>query len=471
MKQQLRRRTIVFFCVTFFIVPSLFAQGNRPSWIDADPESKESYIGIAKTIKSTLTDTLSVTRYKEETYLDALWRIANQMPWGVDKEKSLFAVLYNKGLYKSSLNDVLLAEIRKSPFFKLKDEWEDEDEYWCYATIRKEDAENFIEHLVQNRRISAERIYSEAKNIQTNGNIYHAALKYVEALDSLHPAIFRFLPMRIDTGYVDFGEQLYDSYLNVYKDIRISTDVNIIPAIYNEGVPIELFVKVTQDSIPLQKVGIITTFKGDISVDPTTDNEGNCCFIINNIESNKNDQFINFAIDTDYLTDIPAVYGTNALKEASHFPSLRVPIKLFSPNTSIFINTQDSLLEENLKQIWRNAKDDVSFTKHIDSTDIVVDTELNIAKEKDISTNKYQLTRYNATMSIKARGVVDNSILLDYTLEDFKISLPSSRQETHVRESVIWQISKQLKREFTPIVNEYKFDKRSIVWNSLKPIK
>lgn len=121
-------------------------------------------------------------------------------------------------------------------------------------------------------------------------------------------------------------------------------------------------------------------------------------------------------------------------------------------------------------QIWRNSREDVKFTKSIDSADIVVDIELAIEKEKDIATANYQLTQYCALLNVVANGVANNILLVDYNIKDFRIVLPTSRNDEKVREAVIREINRQMERKLPDYVEGYKYDKREIIWNSLIPI-
>jgi hypothetical protein len=112
-----------------------------------------------------------------------------------------------------------------------------------------------------------------------------------------------------DTGFVDLGCMVYESYLNVYKGLTMTTEVNAFPAVYGEDVPGAYAVTVTQNGVPVRNLGIIPEFEGVISADPTTDDQGRCLFSIDNISSKSPNQIISFTIDTDYLLELPSAYG------------------------------------------------------------------------------------------------------------------------------------------------------------------
>ena len=179
---------------------------------------------------------------------------------------------------------------------------------------------------------------------------------------------------------------------------------------------------------------------------------------------------IGLTIDTEYLMDLPAVYGCNAIEGRHLFPSLKLPVQLFNPNAYVKINTAptDSLLQKGLKTLWVNNRDDVELVERFDSADIIVDVEVGIVKEKDIPTEKYQFVQYNTSLNIKVNGVADNVLLTEYGIKDFKLMLPATRTEAQVRQAALREMMRQMNREFPDYLKKYEFDKREIKWRSLK---
>lgn len=468
----MKRMMVSLLCLAI-AVSALQAQGKMPSWVKKVPVRKDAHIGIASVIKPTPMDTIPFNpNYKEDTRRAALWKVAAQLPWEIEQTSSLFAVLSEKGLYKSSLNDVLLSQMQVSPVFATFEEWESDTEYWCFYSIKKAEGKDFIEQLVENTKSTGERMYAEAKHLQEQGFLYKAARKYIETLDSLHPAIFRFLPIANDTGFVDLGQMVYKSYLDVYKDIDMTTAVVAMPAVYGEEIPGVYAVSVSQKGNPVRDFGLIPEFDGLVNAEPTTNGEGKYFFSIGNVSSKDVCQLLSFKIDSVCLLDLPPIYGCNALENRHSFPSINIPIKLFNPKvyTKINVADTDSLLKLSLENIWNNERNDVLLTECDDSADVVVEYSVNIAKEKSIDTEKYHFVQYNGGLCIKVKGVVDDVLLTEYEIEDFKIMLPASRTEAQVRQSILREMSRQLKREFPDKVNGFYFDKRELVWRSLVAI-
>ena len=452
------------------IATSLVAQDYRPSWIETPPQNDSTYRGIVKVVKPLDLDSLSVEIYKQKGRSDALWEVFTQMPWNIEQEHSLYASLLRERLYNTSLYGILSGEMEKSSFFMFE-EWEDGNEYWCHASVTMQDAEEFIEQLIYRSKNSGYRLYNEARRLQANGCIYRAARKYVEALDSIHPAIFRFLPILKDSVCVDLGREIYNGYLNVYKNVVMTSETKDIVAIYGKGVPMDFSFLVTQDGVPLPNLEIMSKFEGLVNVSPSTDVNGECRFSIGRITSEEKNQHLEFMIDAEALTDLPPVYGCNAIKNEISFPSFEIPIHLEEPQTLVLINTQDTLLKQRIEQIWMSNRADVKFTEHPDLADIVVNVDLNIEKEKYITTEYYRLAQYNTSLHIKANEIVDNKPILEYEIKDLKIVLPASRNDEHTQQTVKHEVIRQLEREFPDYVKEYKFDIRKIIWNSLNPAK
>ena len=465
-------RKFIFSFGGLLLCSMLFAQGKRPAWTQKAPKDTNAYHGIVQVIKPTPMDTIPLDpNYKENAIKNAMLKVAALIPWEVDEKASLLAKLSGEGRYKVSLEDVLYKSMVESPLFKLQ-VWENETEYWCYYTITKKDVELFLNQLLEQTAFSAQSIYEEALTLHKEGYIYRAALKYVEALDSLHPIIFRSMPVANDTGYVDLGHLIYDSYLNVYQGIAINTEVKAIPAIRGEGVPGTYAVKVTQNGVPLRKLGIVTTFEGVASADPTTDDAGNCWFHIDNVTSKVPVQHIGFSIDTEYLMDLPLIYGDNPLEGRNLFPSLKIPVNLFNPRTYTKFNTEasDSSLYKSLENIWKLNRNDAMITERFDSADVVVETSINIVKEQEIPTNKYLFVQYNAGMRLVVKSVDDDNVLCEYVIKDFKITLPSTRTEAQVRQSALREMTRQMNRELPKKVEEFNFNKREKVWKQLSAI-
>ena len=465
----IRKIATAIVCLTI-ATTSMYAQGKMPSWVKKTPTPKDAYIGIATAIKPTPMDTIPFNpNYKEDTRRSALWKVANQLPWQIDQKASLCAILSMKGMYKASLNEVLFSEIQRSPLFSTYQEWETETEYWCYYSIKMTDAQQFVENLVSSTMATGERLYAEAKSLQQQGYLYKAAQKYIETLDSLHPAIFRFLPVANDTGYVDLGSMVYESYQNIYKGITMTSDVKAFPAVYGEKIPGEYAVTVTQNGVPVRNLGIIPEFEGIITADPTTDEEGKCVFSIDNVSSKSLNQIIGFKIDTEYLLDLPLAYGCNALADYNIFPSLKLPVTLFNPKTltKIDVAAKDSILRRSLENLWTSNRVDATLIERYDSADVLVEYAVDITKEKAIDTDKYHFVQYNANLNVKAKGIADDVELIDYDIKDFKIMLPASRTEAQVRQSALREMIRQLNRELPSKIEEFKFDKRELVWRSI----
>ena len=127
-------------------------------------------------------------------------------------------------------------------------------------------------------------------------------------------------------------------------------------------------------------------------------------------------------------------------------------------------------LRQNLSNLWTVNRRDAVLTERYDSADVVVETEVDINKETEISTEKYQFVQYNAGMRVIVKGIADDKVLTEYIIKDFKITLPASRSEAQVRQSVLREMGRQMNRELPKFVKEFKFDKREIVWRQLTSV-
>lgn len=483
-KLQTRRMVMVLLCIVL-ITKTLCAQGKKPSWTEKEPIRKNSYIGIVQVAKPNLADTATYStenkmaedslttsdaiNYKEKAALDALKKIAAQMPWETQNGQSLYATLASKELYDSTrLETVLMTEIRNNLVFEKVGEWENDTAYWGYFAVTKNDAKNFIKTLIDSTVVKAKAILDEGKQLQSTGNLYRAANKYVDALEALHPIIFIHTPIQNAEGNdIDLGLHIYESYLNVYKGITLSTEVKQMPGVTGEKIPGKYAIRIMQNNIPLRNIGVKAQYDGAFTIDPSTNDMGIVNFSIDEVSPMDENNKIIINIDNEQLMSLPPVYGHSSV--SADFPSIEIPIHLFNPQAYTIIETaeSDSILKKALVNIWNNNRDDFAFVGTRDSADIIVNIGVDIAKLTEFTGGKYQFIQHNTALHIEVKGVADDVVISEYDIKDFSLVLPASRTEAQIRQSALREMIRQMNRELPKYIKGYEFDKRELTWRTL----
>ena len=483
---------IAAFSFAAFTSVSLTASAQnakKPNWITKAPTLKDTYVGIASVSKRSMnpdgesSDNSSMQmassiivsqlffndKYKESGKKEAQKKILGSLHLAVDAN-SLLGKLIMKGAYLTSFDDVFVENVLNTPLFKLQGEWEDDEEYWCYYTITEKDYQARMAAFEDSICNQAETMWKLGMSYQQDGLLYTAAKTYSQALDLVHPLIYTQHMIKHDFENVDLFMSLYNSYIHVYDDIKISCSTSEIPAVAGEAVPSTFTVKVDQKGVPVQKVGVILDYDGTTDGSLITNENGEITFSIVKA-TDEPQQLISFSIDKEGLYDLPESYVFSQLTERSdNFGTAEINVKLFDPTNYIYLNfnPSDSATEKAVNELI-SARKDLTIVKDRKNADLILDARLaSLLQQQSDPKAKWPINQFSTSLLITVDEKSSGKELFNFEIKDFQYLAPTSLSREKVLHSSAKEMSRQLLREFPDNFKSFSYDKRALVWSTLK---
>lgn len=494
-KKSLSTLVIAFLGLTLFsIIPqAVMAQAKaatkQPAWITKAPAVKNTYLGIASVSKRSMnpdgeasennsaiqTSSIIVSqlffndKYKESGKKEAQKKILASLRLSVDAN-SLLGQLILKGEYSSSFDDVFIERVLDTPLLKLQGEWEDDDDYWCYYSITEKDYQQHIAAFEDSICRQAQTIWEVGLSYQEEGLLYNAAKTFTDALNMIHPLIYAQHPIKHDFETVDLYSSIYNSYVHVYDDLKLTPSIDVIPAVAGEAVPASFTVKLDQRGVPVKKVGLKVDFDGTVDGALITDDNGTVTFQVAKA-TDEPIQEISFSLDKDGLFDLPETYAFKQLTaKAETFGTANVGIRLFDPTNYIFleVNPSDSATDKAVREIVA-ARKDLSIVTDRSKADLILSTSLATRMDQEsVSAEKWPISKYTSSLDISVKPASADEELFHYSIDGFQYLVPSSRKKEQVLHSSAKEMSRQVTREFADKFKPFSYDKRQIVWSKLK---
>ena len=464
------------------------SNAKKPAWITKEPVVKNTYIGIASVSKRSMnpdgeaTETAPVQsssiivsqlffndKYKESGKKEAQKQILGSLHLAVDAN-SLLGDLILKGAYNTSFDDVFIERVLDTPSLKLQGEWEDEEEYWCYYSITEKDYQNRIETLQDSICNEAQSMWQQGLNFQKEGQLFNAAKTYAQTLNLIHPFIYSQRTIKHNFENVDLFTSIYNSYVHVYDDIKLTCSIDEIPAVAGEKVPATFRLKVDQNGVPVQKVGVVVDYAGTTDGSFITDENGEATFSIVKATDEPVD-VINFSIDKDGLYDLPETYVFKQLTAgAENIGTAQVAVKLFDPTNYIYISVTpfDSVTDKTVRQLIGDRKDLV-IVDDKSKADLLLNAAVATRLDQEsVSAEKWSINKYSSSLEIKVNEASSGNELFRYNIDKFQYLAPANRKKDQVLHASAKEMSRQLVREFPDQFKPFSYDKRSIVWSELK---
>lgn len=455
---------------------------KKPSWITTQPKPKGVIVGIANISKlSTQEDSadregifrmlMPEDSYKDRAREMAMKKIMGSLHLAVTKE-SLFGKILGREEYRNANLDELLvsmylSRIMNTPLIKKAGEWEDQEEYWCYFTVKESDFNSYFtsfEDSVVNR---TEELWHRGLMHKNNGEIYLAASSFAQAMDAITPLFYKEEMIEENGREFDLVKAVYDSYLHVYDNIVINPSVPVIPAVKNEPVPVTYWVTLTQNDVPLKDVAVYaTTVSGEVDLQPRTDEQGRSYFKISSAKPSEDSNEVSFFIDDIGLLDVPETFATEQFRNRS-FPQSSVRLDFFDPNLYVYVNAvpADSSVVETLTTLLM-TRNDIILQKTVSGADLEICVNLdNQLENASVSSGKYSVGQYSASCKLQIRSVRSDSVLFDYSLSDMQVMIPSSRNEDKAAKTAYREVARVMARELAKPISELDYNKRRIYWS------
>lgn len=472
---------------------TVFAQNKtaakKPAWITKAPTVKNTYVGIASVSKRSMNpdgeqadnsqpqqaSSIIVSqlffndKYKETGKKEAQKKILSSLHLAVDPN-SLLGNLILKGEYNTSFDDVFIEKVLDTPSLKLQGDWEDDEEYWCYYSITEKDYQARIESFEDSICSQAQTMWNLGMSYQKEGQLFNAAKTFSQTLNLIHPLIYTQHTIKYNFENVDLFTSIYNSYVHVYDDIKMTCSIDEIPAVAGEKVPATFQVTVDQNGVPVQKMGVIIEYEGTTDGSFITDENGVATFSIAKA-TDEPLQEIKFSIDKDGMYDLPETYAFKQLTAgADKIGTTQASVKLFDPTNYIYINVNpfDSVIDKSVRQLVADRKDLVIVTDK-KKADLVLETSVAAKLDQEsVSTEKWPINKYLSSVDIVVNEASSGNELFKYGIDKFQYLAPASRNKDQVLHASAKEMSRQLNREFADKFKPFSYDKRSIVWSALK---
>lgn len=463
---------------------------KKPAWITKAPTVKNTYIGIANVPKRSMNpageqsdnsaamqqaSSIIVSqlffndKYKESGKKEAQKKILSLLHLAVDPS-SLLGDLIMNGNYSASFDDVFIDRVLETPLLKLQGEWEDDEEYWCYYSISEKDCQEHITSLQDSICSQAETMWKLGMSYQQDGQLFTAAKTYSEALNLIHPFIYTQHNIKHDFENVDLFGSIYKSYLHVYDDININCSIAEIPAVAGESVPATFKVKVDQKGTPVQKVGVVIEYEGTTDGNFITDENGEATFSVVKA-ADAPIQTISFSIDKDGLYDLPETYVFKQLTARSDkLGTAQTNVKLFDPTNYIYLDfaPSDSATEKAVNDLI-GSRNDLVIVQDKSKADLILETKIASKLVQLVDPKaKWPINQYASSLQITVNEASSGNRLYQYDIKDFQYLAPTSRTSSQVLHSSAKEMSRQLVREFPENFKPFSYDKRALVWSTLK---
>lgn len=444
MKKVLLVLLSVVFCTTYTVA-------QTPSWVNKRPVSEKEYIGIGMANTS---DSNYIEIAKTNAYAD----IASQIATKVDKEAFMQTVDLDgksRELFEEKVKNSMTAWIEG---IEIKDSHTGNGKYYVYCTLDKKEYKKNADARKKEAIDKGLDYLKKGQEAESLMNLSQAALLYAQGLEYVEPWIFMDLTTTIKGQKTNIPSELYNSYINVFSGMAITTNTSNIEAETFKNINIPVAACLSKNGEVIPNVKLKATFvNGDGTITPAiaTDYNGTAEFYITNILSNENIQEIRIGIDDSFISSLPESY--REIIGSNNFPAAKVTIVLAKGATTAFINVNDQNDLEGIERHISNILSEKYFkiSEDPDAADCFVDisTKLDMG---EVVTGTYNLNTCYCTLIIKIYNNQTQEFLMEYSLNNVKVLSPEHNSVEETISMCIREVMKRAKRELPNKLNKMK---------------
>lgn len=385
----------------FFVFMQVEAQGTRkgstdtcPSWVKTDPKVGEDvvwarvhaskFVGNMSPGPVIANEETTTTETKEKNF-SSLFSDAIDTPTPSREALPDYREYARKDAFYELVDKVKLKKdslslISSQPFANKSDvyndwwnayyklllecgieemSWDgDPEEYWYYCSVGKTKLRNAIAKIENERVFQAKDKWVKALQYEKIGMIQQAGACYMEAFNQLLPLIYR--SVAIDDLDGDFCQIVYDKCVHIFDGISITSQLDQIPAVSGEPVPVNVGLKVTKGDMPLKGMKINCAYQGgDIRIiEHETGADGICHFTIE--KASDRDRVASFAVASTMTSTLPESLMP---ADASSLQAImaKVLVYLFKPTTNVGVSVapENDNLKLSLRKVIKGLSDDL----------------------------------------------------------------------------------------------------------------
>jgi hypothetical protein len=101
-------------------------------------------------------------------------------------------------------------------------EFQDKNTYWVYYSLSKSTYEQLKQQKIQKSLDNALAKYTTARQMKSQGDLYHAILMLVKATDDIKPYLSEPLQTSFEGREIFFGNELFNEILSCLSDLKIN---------------------------------------------------------------------------------------------------------------------------------------------------------------------------------------------------------------------------------------------------------
>ena len=150
--------------------------------------------------------------------------------------------------------------------------------------------------------------------------------------------------------------------------------------------------------------------------------------------------------------------------------SPQTSVKLFDPTNYIYINVSpaDSATEKTVNELIASRKDLV-IVDDKSKADLILDAVPAVKLDQEADPKaKWPINKYLGTLNVTVKEAQSGNELFQYGIKDFQYLAPTTRTKDQVLHSSAKEMSRQMTREFPGSFKPFSYDKRGLVWSTLK---
>lgn len=434
------------FLIITAVLFTIFRSGAQvPEWVTTHPVSDDAYIGIGQA-------SLTEDDYMRIATENALSDIATQIATKVESNSFFHQVDVDghaREMFEDRINSNATAWLEGH---ELKESHTSGNTYYVYYTLDKKTFRRNAEKKREAAIATGLDYLEKGKAAERAMNLTQAAVLYGEGLKAVEPWMF----MDLIRDGVNIPVELYDSYINVFSGLVITTN-----AVQVEGEPFKAVSEpiagcLSKDGNVIPNIRLKAAFtvgSGTVTPPSETDYNGTAEFYITNITSKEDVQEIRITIDDTFLDMLPE--GYRELLERQAWPSAKITVVLKSSPASLYLHVENNDLEGIEKQIRSLlANNYFTLTEDPDAAQCFAELSTVLEVGETVSGGNYDLNTCYCSLTLKIYNNYTTDMLLNYSLDRVKVLAPVHKSYESTVAQGIREVMKRVNRELPKMLGK-----------------
>ena len=433
----------IFLSLLLVLIGLAQAYAQTPSWVMQRPINDKEYIGIG--IAS-----LSDDDYMKVAAQNALADISSQIATKIENSSFLHTVDVDgksRQMFEDKIVNSMCAWLEG---MELKDSYKSEEKYYVLYTLNKEVYRKNSEKRQSEAIAKGLDFLNKGRAAEDAMNLVQAVQLYGKGLEAVEPWLFMDLSTKVNGIRIDVPTELYDSYINVFSGMAITTNVANLEGEAFKPIKTPIAACLSRNGYVLPNVKLKAEFKaGSGAVTPTieTDYNGTAEFYVTNITSKDKVQEIRIGIDDSFVSTLPKSY--RELLNPNTWPSAKVTITLAQSGSTayLYLNEKNDLegIERHIGSTLANNY--FTLTEDPDAAECFIDLSTIMEIGEMVTSGRYNLNTCYCTLILKIYNNQTQQLLLDYTVNRVKVLAPENKTAEETIAMCIREVMKRVKHD------------------------